>query len=94
MDYRCGRCGYEFTATSQEEYAKLHGEHTGVRCLAVLGRLTPDQIDYLANDLARVAKTIPRCTVRELLQLLHNAAEGGRKQSNSPGEGAPGESVG
>lgn len=91
-EYRCGRCGYHFTATSQDEYARLFGEHRGNRCLAIIGRLTPDQIDYLANDLERIASAIPRCNLRMLLNVLHDSAKGLRERTDSPEEGASGES--
>jgi hypothetical protein len=70
--YRCGRCGYSFEATSQEQYAKLYAEHTGPACLAVLGPMSGDHVRYLINDIGRLMD--PHNSVEQLLRVLEMLA--------------------
>lgn len=89
LTYRCGRCGYQVTAQTEGEWRKLYAEHTGPACLAVLNQLTADQLRYLGNDIQRLMH--PGDTIRQLLALLEQLAHF-RERTDSPGEGAPGES--
>jgi hypothetical protein len=94
MDYRCGRCGYTFTATSQTEYVKLLRDHRGGYCLAVLNPMTSDQISYLMNDIGRLMK--PEHTIKDLMVVLNSIAnwKAQQERTDSPAEGPAGESGG
>lgn len=72
MQYRCGRCGHTFTTTSEDEYRKLYGEHTGAACLAVLGPMDALHVRYLINDLRRLVERGQ--TVGQLLDVLEMLA--------------------
>lgn len=90
LSYRCGRCGYEFTAQTEGEWRKLYGQHRGGYCLAIINPMTSDQVSFLMNDIGRLMK--PKDTIGDLMLCLGAIAKHKAVHTDSPEEGASGES--